>query len=252
MKSMTGCVSRQDVNPGPAWRRIGFMCGRFVQTQEAENYGAYFSVDVIRTDAVLRSWNVAPTKQVYAVAEHQSERQLGTFSWGLVPFWAKDPKIGARLINARVETAAEKPAFRDSFTARRCIIPAEGFYEWEPKDRGKLPHYFFDVQQRPLAMAGLWSSWKDPDSGDRLRTCTILTGDPDPVVERVHDRMPVILPDTVWDAWLDPEITDAGTISDLLASSTGPNLAEHAVSTLVNRVANDVPELITPLETGAV
>lgn len=228
------------------------MCGRFVQTQEAENYGAYFSVDVIRTDAVLRSWNVAPTKQVYAVAEHQGERQLGTFSWGLVPFWAKDPKIGARLINARVETAAEKPSFRDSFAARRCIIPAEGFYEWEPKDRGKLPHYFFDVQQRPLAMAGLWSSWKDPDSGDRLRTCTILTGHPDPVVERIHDRMPVILPDSVWDAWLDSEITDAGNIGDLLASSTGPNLAEHAVSTLVNRVANDVPELITPLETGAV
>lgn len=228
------------------------MCGRFVQTQEAENYGAYFSVDVIRTDAVLRSWNVAPTKQVYAVAEHQGERQLGTFSWGLVPFWAKDPKIGARLINARVETAAEKPSFRDSFAARRCIIPAEGFYEWEPKDRGKLPHYFFDVQQRPLAMAGLWSSWKDPDSGDRLRTCTILTGHPDPVVERIHDRMPVILPDSVWDAWLDSEITDAGIIGDLLASSTGPNLAEHAVSTLVNRVANDVPELITPLETGAV
>ena len=228
------------------------MCGRFVQSQEAENYGAYFSVDVIRTDAVLRSWNVAPTKQVYAVAEHQGERQLGTFSWGLVPFWAKDPKIGARLINARVETAAEKPSFRDSFAARRCIIPAEGFYEWEPKDRGKLPHYFFDVQQRPLAMAGLWSSWKDPDSGDRLRTCTILTGHPDPVVERIHDRMPVILPDSVWDAWLDSEITDAGIIGDLLASSTGPNLAEHAVSTLVNRVANDVPELITPLETGAV
>lgn len=228
------------------------MCGRFVQSQEAENYGAYFSVDVIRTDAVLRSWNVAPTKQVYAVAEHQGERQLGTFSWGLVPFWAKDPKIGARLINARVETAAEKPSFRDSFAARRCIIPAEGFYEWEPKDRGKLPHYFFDVQQRPLAMAGLWSLWKDPDSGDRLRTCTILTGHPDPVVERIHDRMPVILPDSVWDAWLDSEITDAGIIGDLLASSTGPNLAEHAVSTLVNRVANDVPELITPLETGAV
>jgi putative SOS response-associated peptidase YedK len=228
------------------------MCGRFVQSQEAENYGAYFQVDVIRTDAVLRSWNVAPTKQVYAVAEHDGERQLGTFDWGLVPFWAKDRKIGARLINARIETAAEKPAFRDSFTARRCIIPAEGFYEWEPKDRGKLPHYFFAPDGQSLALAGLWSSWKDPDSGDRLRTCTILTGEPNEVVQPIHDRMPVILPDTIWDSWLDPEVADAGVIRDLLASAAIPDLVEHAVSTLVNRVANDLPELIAPLESGAV
>ncbi len=228
------------------------MCGRFVQSQEAENYGAYFQVDVIRTDAVLRSWNVAPTKQVYAVAEHDGERQLGKFDWGLVPFWAKDRKIGARLINARVETAAEKPAFRDSFTARRCIIPAEGFYEWEPKDRGKLPHYFFAPDGQSLALAGLWSSWKDPDSGDRLRTCTILTGEPNEVVQPIHDRMPVILPDTIWDSWLDPEVADAGVIRDLLASAAIPDLVEHAVSTLVNRVANDLPELIAPLESGAV
>ena len=227
------------------------MCGRFVQTQEAENYGAYFSVDVIRTDAVLRSWNVAPTKQVYAVAEHEGERQLGTFDWGLVPFWAKDRKIGARLINARVETAAEKPAFRDSFTARRCIIPAEGFYEWEPKDHGKLPHYFFASDRRPVAIAGLWSSWKDPDSGNRLRTCTILTTEANDVVKPIHDRMPVLLPNATWGAWLDPGIRDAGIVRDLLASSEDSDLVEHAVSTLVNRVANDVPELITPLETGA-
>lgn len=228
------------------------MCGRFVQTQEAENYGSYFSVDVVRTDAVLRSWNVAPTKQVYAVAEHDGERQLGTFDWGLVPFWAKDRKIGARLINARLETAAEKPAFRDSFSARRCIIPAEGFYEWEPKDRGKLPHYFFSPDRRPLALAGLWSSWKDPDSGDRIRTCTILTTEANDVVEQIHHRMPVVLSDTTWDPWLDPDVKDAGAIGDLLAASVGPSLVEHAVSTLVNRVANDVPELIAPLKSGAV
>jgi putative SOS response-associated peptidase YedK len=228
------------------------MCGRFVQTQEAESYGAYFSVDVVKTDEVLRSWNVAPTKQIYAVAEHDGERQLGAFDWGLVPFWAKDRKIGARLINARVETAAEKPAFRDSFAARRCIIPAEGFYEWEPKDRGKLPHYFFDPDRHPLALAGLWSSWKDPISGDRLRTCTILTTEPNDVVRPIHDRMPLILPSTAWDLWLDPETTDGGIIGDLLAASAGLSLAEHAVSTLVNRVANDVPELITRLETGVV
>ena len=228
------------------------MCGRFVQTQEAENYGSYFTVDVIQTDELLRSWNVAPTKRVYAVAEHDGERQLGTFSWGLVPFWAKDRKIGARLINARIETAAMKPAFKDSFAARRCIVPADGFYEWEPKDRGKLPHYFYATDRRPLALAGLWASWKDPESGEKVRTCTIVTGKPSDVVAPIHDRMPVILPKTAWDAWLDPDIRDMDAVSDLVAGLPAPNLSEHAVSTLVNRVANDVPDLITRLESGAV
>ena len=228
------------------------MCGRFVQTQEAENYGAYFSVDVIQTDELLQSWNVAPTKRVYAVAEHDGERQLGTFNWGLVPFWAKDRKIGARLINARVETAAVKPAFRDSFTARRCIVPADGFYEWEPKDRGKLPHYFYATDRSPLALAGLWSSWNDPESGEKVRTCTIVTGEPSDVVSPIHDRMPVILAESAWDPWLDPDNRDKEAINDLVARLPVPDLSEHAVSTLVNRVANDVPDLITPLESGAV
>lgn len=233
-------------------RSIGAVCGRFVQTREAENYGAYFSVDVIKTDEVLRSWNVAPTKQVYAVAEHDEQRQMGTFSWGLVPFWAKDRKIGARLINARIETLAEKPAFRDSLAARRCIIPADGFYEWEPKARGKLPHYFYDPQRHPLALAGLWSSWSDPETGERLRTCTIVTRDASPDVAPIHDRMPVILPESVWDAWLDVTTADTGAVRDLVAAVAAPDLQQHAVSTLVNRVANDLPELIAPLESGAV
>jgi putative SOS response-associated peptidase YedK len=228
------------------------MCGRFVQTQDAENYGAYFSVDVIKTDAVLRSWNVAPTKQVYAVAEHDGERQLGTFGWGLVPFWAKDRKIGARLINARVETASEKPAFRDSFKARRCIIPADGFYEWERRPGGKLPHYIYASGPHPLALAGLWSLWKDPDSGESVRTCTIITGEPSNVVAPIHDRMPVMLPRSVWDAWLDPEVRDPADIRRLVEHLPVPDLEEHPVSTLVNRVANDVPELTAPLASGAV
>jgi putative SOS response-associated peptidase YedK len=228
------------------------MCGRFVQTQEAENYGAYFSVDVIQTDELLRSWNVAPTKRVYAVAEHDRERQLGTFSWGLIPFWAKDRTIGARLINARVETTGAKPAFRDSFAARRCIVPADGFYEWESKDRGRLPHYFYATDRTPLALAGLWASWNDPESGEKVRTCTIVTGKPSDVVSPIHDRMPVILAEPAWDAWLDPDNRDTEAINDLVASLPVPDLSEHAVSTLVNRVANDIPDLIAPLESGAV
>ena len=228
------------------------MCGRFVQTQSAETYADYFSVDAIKTDPISPSWNVAPTDEVYAIAEHERQRQLGTFAWGLVPFWAKDRKIAAKHINARVETAAEKPAVRDSFREKRCIIPADGFYEWEKKEKGKLPHYIYDASGAPLALAGLWASWKDPETGDRHRTATIITGEPNDLVSRLHDRMPVILPRAAWGAWLDPTIEDAATVNALLKAVESPDLAEHAVSTLVNKVANNLPDLITPLETGAV
>jgi putative SOS response-associated peptidase YedK len=228
------------------------MCGRFVQSRQAGDYGAYFSVDVVNTDVALRSWNVAPTKQVYAVAEHAGQRQLGTFEWGLVPPWAKDRRIGARLINARVETLAEKPSFRDSFRSRRCIIPADGFYEWETRPAGKLPHYIHAPDDHPLALAGLWSSWKDPETGERLRTCTIITGTPSDVVSPIHDRMPVILPPDAWDAWLDPDLQDVEQLRDIVERLPVPDLAEHPVSKLVNRPANDAPGLIVPLaeETG--
>ena len=226
------------------------MCGRFVQSRDAGDYGAYFSVDVVKTDVVVRSWNVAPTKRVYAVAEHGGQRQLGTFEWGLVPSWAKDRKIGARLINARVETLAEKPSFRDSFRSRRCIIPADGFYEWEKRPEGKLPHYIHAPDDHPLALAGLWSSWKDTETGEHLRTCTIVTGMPSDVVAPIHDRMPVILPPDAWDAWLDPDLQDTEQVRDIVERLPVPDLAEHPVSTLVNRPANDAPELIAPLTSG--
>jgi putative SOS response-associated peptidase YedK len=228
------------------------MCGRFVQTQSAETYAEYFSVDVVRSDPLPASWNVAPTDRVYAIAEHHDERLLGTFEWGLVPWWAKDRKIAAKHINARVETVADKPAFRDSFREKRCIVPADGFYEWEKKDKGKLPHYIYRTTGEPLALAGLWAAWKDPETEERHRTCTIITGEPDATVAPLHNRMPVILPEAVWGAWLDPTIEDSSTLRTLLGSFESPDLAEHAVSTLVNKVANNLPDLVKPLETGAV
>jgi putative SOS response-associated peptidase YedK len=228
------------------------MCGRFVQTQSAETYAEYFSVDVVRSDPLPASWNVAPTDRVYAIAEHHDERLLGTFEWGLVPWWAKDRKIAAKHINARVETVADKPAFRDSFREKRCIVPADGFYEWEKKDKGKLPHYIYRTTGEPLALAGLWAAWKDPETEERHRTCTIITGEPDAKVAPLHNRMPVILPEAVWGAWLDPTIEDSSTLRTLLGSFESPDLAEHAVSTLVNKVANNLPDLVKPLETGAV
>lgn len=227
------------------------MCGRFVQAQPINVYADWFGVGAVKTESLKTSYNVAPTDQVYAVAEHDGERLLGAFKWGLLPWFAKDRKQAARAINARVETAAEKASFKDSFTRRRCIIPADGFYEWERKEKGKLPHFIYAADGSPLPLAGLWSSWKDPESGDRLRTCTILTGPPGDVVSKLHDRMPVMIPEALWDQWLDPENQDADAVQALLARAESPNLAEYAVSTLVNKVQNNVPELIEPLRTPA-
>jgi putative SOS response-associated peptidase YedK len=228
------------------------MCGRFVQAERPETYAEYFSVADIKIDALPASWNVAPTDRVYAVAEHDGRRQLGAFSWGLLPWWAKDRRMAARTINARAETVATKPTFRDAFTAKRCIIPADGFYEWERKAKGKLPHYISAAKGEPLALAGLWSSWKDPETEERIRTCTIVTGEPNALVTPLHDRMPVVLPATSWDLWLDPEVRDPDLLQSVLTTAPAADMIEHAVSTLVNKVANNVPELITPLESGAV
>ena len=228
------------------------MCGRFVQAQPINEYAEWFGVSSVKTESLKVSYNVAPTDEVYAVAEHEGERLLGTFKWGLLPWFAKDRKQAARAINARVETVAEKPSFKDSFVRRRCIIPADGFYEWERKEKGKLPHFIYAADRSPLPLAGLWSSWKDPDTGERIRTCTILTGQPDDLVSRLHDRMPVMVPRELWDAWLDPENQEPDALQDLLTKIAPPPLAEHAVSTLVNKVQNNLPELIDPLTTGAV
>lgn len=228
------------------------MCGRFVQSESARHYAEYFRVDVVKADDLVPSYNVAPTDRVYAIAEYHDERMLGTFGWGLLPWWAKDRKLAARNINARMETAAERPAFRDSFRERRCLIPADGFYEWQKRPKGNLPHFIYSAARKPLALAGLWSSWKDPETEERVRTCTILTGEPDDLVRSIHDRMPVALTPESWDQWLDPENQDTEALTRLLTEAVRPKLAAHPVSTLVNKVANNLPELIVPLETGAV
>ena len=227
------------------------MCGRFVQQHDVAFYADAFQVETIRTESLPASFNVAPTDQVYAVAEHDGDRLLGAFRWGLIPFWAKDTKIGARNINARAETAAEKPAFRDSFQKRRCLIPADGFYEWQRLPKGKLPHYIYRADSKPLALAGLWASWKDPESGEWVRTCTILTGSPNPLVADIHDRMPVILPESAWADWLDRDNKDRGYLESLLTPFPEEEMAEHPVSTLVNKVANNYADCIQPLESGA-
>ena len=228
------------------------MCGRFVQSESARHYAEYFRVDVVKMDDLAPCYNVAPTDTVYAVAEHEGERLLGAFRWGLIPWWAKDRKVAARMVNARMETIATKAAFSDAFGRKRCLIPADGFYEWQRRPDGKLPHFIYSSDRRTLAFAGLWSSWKDPDTGERVRTCTIVTGEPDDLVEPIHDRMPVALTEDSWSRWLDPANRDPEELSEMLHAAVRPQLAEHPVSSLVNKVANNIPELIDPLETGAV
>lgn len=224
------------------------MCGRFVQALDPADYADYFGAEPAISESLAPSYNVAPTKQVYAVAEHDGRRMLGTFRWGLVPWWAEDPGIGSRHINARAETLAERPAFKDSFLHKRCIVPADGFYEWQRRpEGGKLPHYIHRSGE-PLALAGLWASWKDPASGERLATCTIVTTDADDLLRPIHGRMPVVLPRGAWDRWLDRDADDREELEALLRSPDPRPMHAYPVSTLVNSVRNDYPECIAPLE----
>ena len=224
------------------------MCGRFVQAQDPATYAEFFgAAPVENLETAAPSYNVAPTNRIYAIAEHDGDRLLGSFRWGLIPFWAKESGIGSRHINARAETIDTKPAFRDSFVSRRCLIPADGFFEWERRPGGKLPHYIYRIDGDPLALAGLWASWRDPETDERVVSCTIVTTEPNELVARVHDRMPVVVPFAAWDRWLDRDFSETGVLLDML-KPVADVLAEHPVSTLVNSVRNNLPDCIVPLD----
>ncbi len=223
------------------------MCGRFVQAQDPAEYAEHFGAALALSESLTPSWNVAPTDQVYAVAEHEGDRLLGAFRWGLIPWFAKDKKIGARHINARAESVHSKPSFKDSFVNRRCLIPADGFYEWERMETGgKLPHYLFRRDGSPLALAGLWASWSD-EQGERITSCTVITTTPNDLVAPIHNRMPVVLTEDAWTRWLDSDFGDVEVLRLMMTSLDSEAMAEHPVSTLVNKVANNYAECIAPL-----
>lgn len=220
------------------------MCGRFVAAADPDRLADLFEVDDRHTDELAASWNVAPTMPVYAVAEHAGSRHLVSFQWGLVPTWADDPKVGSRMINARRESVAEKPAYRTALQRRRCIIPADGFYEWHTDAEGRTAYYIHRADGRPLAFAGLWEGWKRPD-GSWLRTCTIITGAAEGGLAGLHPRMPIVLPVDTWAPWLDRDERRPATALGLLSRPDTRPLVWHPVSDEVNNVRNDHPGLVT-------
>jgi putative SOS response-associated peptidase YedK len=246
------------------------MCGRYASSRKPEDLIEEFEVVDNRVPQALNpDYNVAPTKEVYAVVERPpskedgeagapAERQLRALTWGLIPSWAKDPKIGSRMINARMETVAEKPAYRRALAARRCLLPADGYFEWYPTDEKtkagkakKQPFFIHPQDGSTLAMAGLYEIWRDPekdeDADDRfLWTCTVITTDAPDDLGRIHDRMPLMVERDRWSAWLDPR-TDKDTVLDLLVPAAPGRLEAYPVSLAVNAVKNNGPELVEPL-----
>jgi putative SOS response-associated peptidase YedK len=231
---------------------LGRMCGRFVSASPPDQIADYFGAEA--PEAVLdASYNVAPTKDVYVVVEDGDLRHVDAFHWGLVPAWAKDLKVGSRMINARAESLADKPAFKAAYRKRRCIIPADGFYEWKrvPGSKRKQPYYIHRPDGAPYAFAGLWEVWRGPERDQEpLRSCTIVTGVPNGAMARIHDRMPVILPESAWSAWLDRSSDDLELLGKLLVPADPALTLLQPVSTEVNNVRNDGPELVEPVAEG--
>jgi putative SOS response-associated peptidase YedK len=220
------------------------MCGRFTLAVPTEQLAAQFQLPA--APELAARYNIAPTQEIAVVRADDGGRRLSLMRWGLVPSWAKELAIGAKMINARSETAAEKPAFRSAMKQRRCLIPADGFYEWQARPGGKQPFYIHMADGRPFAFAGLWEQWRTPE-GPWLETCTILTTAANELMSPLHDRMPVIVAPEHYGLWLDPGLHDAGPLQELLAPYPAEAMAVSPVSKAVNKVGNDDPSLIAPV-----
>ncbi len=244
------------------------MCGRYASSRRPDDLIEEFEVVDSRIPVALEpDYNVAPTKEVYAVVERPPssdspeppQRQLRVVKWGLVPSWAKDPSIGNRMINARMETVADKPAYKRPFAKRRCLLPADGYFEWYPTSEltkngkpRKQPFFIHPADGGILAMAGLYEIWRDPtrddDDPERFRwTCTVLTTEAEDDVGHIHDRMPLMVDRERWAAWLDPTVSARDELLSLLEPAAPGRLEAFPVSTAVNAVRNNGPELVEPI-----
>lgn len=220
------------------------MCGRYTQTADARTLAGRFRLAKVGVDVRPR-WNMAPGQEAPVVVL-EGGRKLGLYRWGLVPSWAKDPSAGFKMINARADSVAEKPAFRGPFQRRRCLIPADGFYEWRKAGKAKVPVRFTRADGAPFAFAGLWDEWRSPE-GDVLRSYTVLTTEANALVSAVHDRMPVILTEEGEAAWLDPAASQAD-LRPLLSPFAPAAMTAREASSRVNSPRNDDPGLLTPDE----
>ncbi len=223
------------------------MCGRFMQERPVSDLAEIFGAEPLVDEPGAR-YNIAPTDEAIVVVERDDRRALRGFRWGLIPHWAADAKIASRTFNARAESVASMPAFRESFQRRRCLVPVDGFYEWRRIGSTRQPYRVFRSDGRPLALAGLWSGWRNPDTDEVRRTFTIVTTTPNTVVAELHDRMPVIVPDDAWARWLDPRPAEPGELRALLEPSDAVALEIAPASRLVNDVRHDGPELLLPFD----
>lgn len=226
------------------------MCGRFALTAPASTITEIFQVDVLPD--VLPRYNIAPTTKVLCVLNEGGVKRAAQLRWGLIPFWAKDKKIGYRMINARSETIAKKPSFRAAFRKRRLLIVADGFYEWLRQDKTtKIPHLIGMSDGRPFAMAGIWERWNDPETDEEVRSCSIVTTGPNALMTSIHNRMPVILPAQHWTRWLDPSVQDPALLEELLVPYDSNAMSARRVSKAVGNVKNKGPEVQEPYEEDA-
>lgn len=219
------------------------MCGRFSLSINIEELQKQFQFE-FEGESVPR-YNIAPSQQVLAVGSNGIRRKGSMLKWGLVPSWAKDEKIGYKMINARSESIDEKPSFKQAFYKRRCLILADGFYEWQKTEKGKQPYRFTMKNRKPFAFAGLYEIWKK--EGKTLVTCTIITTSPNNVTRDIHDRMPVILPEEYYDFWINPRNEDIEHLKSLLVPYPADEMEKYAVSPIVNSPKNEIVECLTPL-----
>ncbi len=218
------------------------MCGRYTLRTPVDTLAEQFDLDEYPS-SLTASYNIAPTQEVATVVEEDDKRKLEMFHWGLIPSWAKDPQIGNRMINARAETVHEKPSFRSAFKARRCLILADGFYEWQKADNGKQPFYIHMKDGSPFAFAGLWETWKN---GEELRSCAIITTDANDLMNEIHHRMPVVLHPENYGVWLDPDFDEKDPLKDLLKPFSSEEMEAYMVSRRVNKPSNNEPSVVEP------
>jgi putative SOS response-associated peptidase YedK len=225
------------------------MCGRFSQQRPASELAEIFAAEPLAEELGPR-FNVAPTDDALVVVERDERRAITAYRWGLIPHWADGAKVGSRMFNARAETLTSSPAFRDALRRKRCLVPVDGFYEWKREGTRRQPFLIARSDGQPLALAGLWSGWRDLAADRVIRTFTIVTAGPNGQVADLHDRMPVVVPETAWSTWLDPALEDPAELQGLLVPNEDIDLRIVPVSRLVNDVRNDGPELIEQAPPG--